>query len=81
MTRSMSIDVGCSKREELISTGKAEGGVYAIFVRACNFHPGVCYGIRDGWRQGENLIHQENPQENLLMVMVEEGRCAKIYDR
>jgi hypothetical protein len=54
--------------------------VYAILVLARNFNPGVCCGVGDDWKQGENLVRQDNHQENLLMVMVEEKRRAKICD-
>jgi hypothetical protein len=54
--------------------------VYAILVLARNFNPGVCCGAGDDWKQGENLVRQDNYQENLLMVMVEERRRARICD-
>jgi hypothetical protein len=41
----------------------------------------VCCGVGDDWKQGKDLVRQDNHQENLLMVMVEERRRAKIYER
>ena len=38
-----------------------------ILIRVC-----VC-GVGDDWKQGKDLVYQDNSQENLLMVILKRG--------